>query len=150
MTTLETPVPNGYRRHPLPTNASHALEAHRELLDAYARHLTHEDIARERGISIGSINQHARALYRFLGVSDRYAAVQAGIARGLIEPPPPPPVPSAEDRFVVLVARAARHLPPDEAQLLHVGLAELLADRDALRARIDAARAAVAPLKEAS
>lgn len=75
--------------------------------------------------------------------------------------------PTAEERFAALVARAARHLTPDEAQLLHAGfdslaasrrsaggLAEenrrLKAERDALLARLDAARAAAAPLKEAS
>lgn len=51
--------------------------------------------------------------------------------------PTKPPTP--EERFAALVARAARHLTPDEAQLLHAGFDSLAASRrsgGALRAEI--------------
>ena len=60
-----------------------------DLLACYARRLTHDEIAHELGLSLDTVDRHARAMYRALRVSDRHAAVKAGVALGLCEPPVP-------------------------------------------------------------
>lgn len=60
-----------------------------DLLACYARRLTHDEIALELGHSLDTVSRTARALYRALRVSDRHAAVRAGVALGLCAPPVP-------------------------------------------------------------
>ena len=60
-------------------------EREREVLQAFARGLSVQQVAGELFIGVSTVKTHVQRLYEKLGVSDRAAAVAEGMRRGLVE-----------------------------------------------------------------
>lgn len=123
---------------PVPSVAPAGLtQRQRQILALLQAGKVNKEIARELGISLGTVKQHVVAIFKRLNVKNRTMAAYHGMERRLA-PRDEPPLPQVLDGqlerrpCVVLSLALPEDADPSRARLLHGFLATIAFDHDAL------------------